>query len=156
MPEFVTALAIMCGLPLSGKSTYVRELRRQAPWVVVCPDDIRLALHGKDYYQPAEGLVWANAELMVRSLLRREQMVVVDATNVTTKQRITWLKIAREFDIPLQVYVMQTNPEACKYRARWENRPEMYPVIDRMNEAWEPVYEADDVRVIHVPVKASL
>lgn len=141
MSEFATALAVMCGLPLSGKSTYVQQLRREAPWVVVCPDDIRLALHGRGFFPSAEGFVWATAELAVRAMLRGEQMVLVDGTNSTRKRRKAWLDIAKEFDVPLLAYVVTTPAPTCKDRALACNEPDMVPVIDRMSEAWEPVKE---------------
>jgi predicted kinase len=58
-------LGIMCGMPLSGKSTYAKKLQDQG-WVRVSLDDIRLALHGEIYKAEAEPLVWESAEIMVR------------------------------------------------------------------------------------------
>jgi hypothetical protein len=69
-------LAITCGLPKSGKTTYARGLQ-EAWWVRLCPDKIRQALHGRGHYPPAEPLVWANAELTVRALLLIGHAVVV-------------------------------------------------------------------------------
>ena len=73
-------LAIMCGLPKSGKTTHARGLQ-EAGWVRACPDDVRRALHGRGHHPPAEPLVWANAELTVSALLLGGHSVVVDATN---------------------------------------------------------------------------
>ena len=133
-------LAIMCGLPRSGKTTYARSLQ-EAGWVRVCPDEIRRALHGRGHHPPAEPLVWANAELAVRSLLLGGHAVVVDATNPTKLRRAPWLEIAREMGMPLEAFVLETSVEACHERNRTSEEPVPPEVIDRMHEQWEPVTE---------------
>lgn len=133
-------LAIMCGLPKSGKSTYARGLQ-EAGWVRVCPDDIRRALHGRGHHRPAEPLVWANAQLSVRGLLVGGHAVVVDATNTTRERRAPWLEIAHEIEVPLVAFVLQTPVEVCHERNRASGEPVPPGVIDRMAERWEPVTE---------------
>lgn len=133
-------LAIVCGLPQSGKSTYAKAMQ-EAGWVRVNPDDIRLALHGRQMYAPAEDLVWANAKLAVRALLLSGHRVVVDATNTTKKERDTWTSIAREFDVSLEAFVIQTSVEECHRRNDASEKPVPPEVIDRMAERWEPVEE---------------
>lgn len=134
-------LAIMCGLPLSGKSSYARVISREEGFTVICPDDVRLALHGRDYHQAAEGFVWASCELMARALLLGEHAVLIDATNTTQKRRAQWARIASEFGIELEAYVMDTSAETCKERADMANKPHMNEIIDRMAQQWEPVRE---------------
>lgn len=50
-------LAIMCGLPRSGKTTWAKRLEREG-WVRICPDDIRRELHGRPFVKEAESRVW--------------------------------------------------------------------------------------------------
>lgn len=133
-------LAITCGLPFSGKSTVAKQMQG-AGWVIVCPDEIRLALTGCDYFQPAEAFVWAVCETMARVLVRSKHAVVIDATNTTKKRRRVWLDIAREFDLPLRAFVLGTEARTCRERAERAGRREMKQVIDRMAEQWEPVEE---------------
>ncbi|MED4229205.1 ATP-binding protein [Neobacillus cucumis] len=108
-------LAIMCGMPLSGKSTYCKTLQSKG-WVRVSLDDIRLALHGERYKAEAEPLVWESAELMVRSLLKSGHKVIVDTTNRTRDRRKRWRKVAKEFGLTLKIYVVETDYETCKQR----------------------------------------
>lgn len=126
-------LAITVGLPSSGKTTAAREMQSQG-WARVCPDDIRLALHGQQFHGPAEPLVWANAELMVRSLLQGGHRVIVDATNTTKKRREPWERIAKDFGLEMQVVFCDVSTEEAKRRnaARDDAIPE--EVIDRMAE----------------------
>lgn len=133
-------LAIMCGLPQSGKSTYAQAMQ-EAGWVRVNPDDIRLALHGREMYAPAEDLVWANAKLAMRALLLGGHRVVVDATNTTKKERAPWIAMARELDVSLEAFVVETSAEECQRRNDASEKPIPSEVIDRMAERWEPVKE---------------
>src|SRR4051812_20443404 len=84
-------LHILCGLPRSGKTTLANSLSRERGWPVVCPDAVRLALHGQRFVPEAEAFVWAIAKVMVRALfLAGHDDVVLDATNGTRKRRGEW------------------------------------------------------------------
>lgn len=108
-------LCIMCGMPLSGKSTYSKTLQNQG-WVRVSLDEIRLALHGQTYKAEAEPIVWDHAELMVRSLLRSGHDVLVDTTNRTRERRKRWIRVAKEFGLTLEIFYVDTDYETCKQR----------------------------------------
>ncbi|ETI66890.1 ATP-binding protein [Neobacillus vireti] len=110
-------LGIMCGMPLSGKSTYSKTLQKQG-WVRVSLDDIRQALHGQIYKAEAEPLVWESAELMVRSLLKSGHYVLVDTTNRTRDRRKRWIRVAKEFGLTLEIFHVDTDYETCKQRNR--------------------------------------
>jgi predicted kinase len=142
MPD-AARLAIMCGLPRSGKTTYARGLH-EAGWVRVCSNDVRRALHralhGRAHHPSAEPLVWANAELAVRALLLGGHSVV-DATNTTRRRRAPWVAIARDHDVPIEAFVIETPKVECPERNRDSTDPVPAEVIDRMAERWEPVTE---------------
>lgn len=108
-------LGIMCGIPLSGKSTYGKTLQEQG-WTRVSIDDLRLALHGHVYKAKAEPKVWESAELMVRTLLKSGHKVVVDSTNRTKERRNRWIKVAKEFGLTLEIFHVDTNFDICKKR----------------------------------------
>ncbi|MGG1397561.1 ATP-binding protein [Bacillus salipaludis] len=114
-------LGIMCGIPLSGKSTYAKTLQKQG-WVRVSIDDIRLALHGQVYKEEDEPVVWGTAELMVRSLLKSGHNVIVDTTNRSRKRRKRWIRVAKEFGIDLEIFLVETDLETCVERNRVQNR----------------------------------
>ncbi|WHY64956.1 ATP-binding protein [Neobacillus sp. SuZ13] len=114
-------LGIMCGMPLSGKSTYAKLLQKQG-WVRVSLDDIRLALHEQNYKVEAEPVVWGTAELMVRSLLKSGHKVIVDTTNRTKERRKRWLQVAKEFGHTLEIYYVDTDYETYKERNKAQNR----------------------------------
>jgi predicted kinase len=129
-------LVLMAGLPRSGKTTRALSLSREHGWPIVCPDAIRLGLHGRRFVGLAEPFVWAVARLMVRALfLAGHDAVVLDATNGTRRRRDEW----RDAGWVRQFCVIDTAREACLARAAAEGDAEIGPVIERMAAAWEPV-----------------
>lgn len=143
-------LALMVGLPRSGKSTYARALQ-ETGWVRVEPDAFRLALHGNAFHPPAEGIVWAAAELAVRALLVSGHAVVIDATNTTRHRRSGWLRIARDLSVPAEAFVMDTPLRECLERNEWRRHRVPPDVMERMARQWEPPdAELEGVAVRHV------
>ena len=125
-------LICMVGLPRSGKSTIAQNMGHP----IVCPDAIRLALHGKPFVSEAEAMVWVMARYMVRSLfLAGHGVVILDATNITKKRRAAWLtdQWATRFS------VVETDVTECLRRAKEEKRQDLVPVIERMNAQYEPL-----------------
>lgn len=128
-------LIMLMGLPRSGKSTRARAMG----YPIVCPDAIRLALHGQVFIGLAEPFVWAIAKVMVRALfLAGHEKVILDATNITRKRRDEWKSKSwvREF------HISGVEAEVCVARAITDNRQDLIPVINRMAKEWEPL--ADD------------
>jgi len=97
-------LILTVGLPCSGKSTWaLQQTRRYASPIygspIVCPDQIRLALHGQRFVAMAEPFVWAIARTMVISLFGAgHQKVILDACNTTRKRRDDWLESAASLE----------------------------------------------------------
>ena len=134
-------LAIMCGLPRSGKTTLAKRLERDG-WVCVCPDDIRLALHGQPFVKEAESSVWAIVWTRAHTLLQGDHMVLIDATNLTKKSRSSWRKLAEEFGLDLDIYLVETPFEVCLERNTGTGAvPE--DVLRRMNEIYQRPTESE-------------
>ena len=117
------SLIIMVGFPLSGKSTLARRCVEYGKKVVtVCPDTIRLVLQGNQSLGHAEPLVRSTAKIMVRILLKEGYTVIVDSTNTTIEQRKVWVSIAKECNIKLGLYWVDTPKEVCMERNTKINR----------------------------------
>lgn len=130
-------LIITVGLPCSGKSTLVKKCANYAPRIaIVCPDTIRLVLHGKQFKKEAEPAVWAAAQTMVKTLLNDGFTVIVDATNVTVQARKTWSQIAKEMGLRLNIFLFDVSAPTCKERNKQIRRLEE-SVIDRMEKQFE-------------------
>lgn len=121
-------LIMTVGLPRSGKTTWAKE--QNLP--IVCPDAIRLALHGERFIQLAEPFVWAIAKVMVRALfLAGHDKVILDATNTTEKRRSEWIG----FHTVIQFFT--ASKEECIRRARLDGDETIVPVIERMAEQFQ-------------------
>lgn len=137
----MSKLAIMCGLPRSGKTTRAKRLEREG-WDRVCPDEIRLALHGQPFVKEAEPRVWADAWDRARRLLKDDHKVLVDATNLTKKSRRSWRKLADEFGLILDIYLVETPLQVCLERNTGTGAvPE--GVLRRMNEPYQRPTESE-------------
>jgi predicted kinase len=134
-------LAIMCGLPRSGKTTLAKRLAHEG-WVQVCPDEIRMELHGQPFVKEAESRVWAVACDRARDLLKGDHNVLIDATNLTKKSRSSWCKLADEFGLILDIYLVETPLEVCLERNTGTGAvPE--DVLRRMNETYQRPTETE-------------
>ncbi len=121
------------GLIGSGKSTWAKTKN----WPIVNPDSIRLALHGNNYIQSAEPTVWAIAYTMVNALfLAGHAVVIVDATNVTEKRRKDWRYNISE-NIKIEYEIFYTSKDTCIKRAKFTNREDLIPIIEKMDADWE-------------------
>ena len=119
-------LILTVGLPRSGKTTWAQD----QGYPVVCPDAIRLAMHGARFISSAEPLVWAIAKIMVAALfLAGHHLVIVDATNNTKKRRDEWKSNSWE----IRTEVFPESAVVCVARAENDDRFDLVPVIERMD-----------------------
>jgi len=128
------------GLPRSGKSTWAQG--QNVP--VVNPDSIRLALYGRQYWAPAEKMVWALADVMVKALfMAGHDKVILDATNTTRAQRDQWR--STEWQTCFHRVLPFMSVELCKTRAISSNQPDLIPVIEKMAAEFESLGD-DELR----------
>lgn len=138
-------LYFLAGLPRSGKSTiakswanyeinigksgliYSCKQHDEQPRVIVCADDIRISLTGHRFNAYAESMVNTIKKLMIRTLLRKHD-VLVDGTH-TTKYSIRQILELDDKAIPIFV---GTPADVCKSRAVATGQDDLVHVIDRM------------------------
>lgn len=130
------------GSSRSGKSTWVREFSKKTGIPVVCPEDIRVALHGSLVDWGREKEVWQIAQVMVKCLFNQYNYVIFDATNYRRKNRKTPKKWARKLGADINFKVFHTSKEECLKRA--QDTPELLPVIERHFNLYEPL-DSDEV-----------
>lgn len=123
-------LILMVGLPRSGKSTRARQLGHP----IVCPDSIRLAVHGRPFLGAAEPWIWLVARTMVKSLfLSGHGTVILDACSHTRERRDEW----ESKDWKTVFEVVDTPIGECIARAVELGQPELVSVIQRMEREIE-------------------
>jgi len=124
-------LICMAGIPYSGKSTMAKEIAAEKNAPIVCPDCIRVAIHGCKFIPSAEGLVWAIAKIMVSSLfLTGIDNVILDATNTTPERRKEWMSSKWN----TVFYAVDTSKEECIKRAKDLGDYTILPIIEKMFE----------------------
>lgn len=125
------------GAARSGKSTWWKNwlvnanTARGYNKVIICKDDIRLALHGYRYISLMEPYIHALANTFVRSLLIRDGYAIgLDETHTTIRA----IKEVLMLDPDAEFIYLDTPVEVCKQRAIDTAQADLLPVIDRMNK----------------------
>ena len=115
------ALALLCGLPGTGKSYFAAALARRVPLAVLSSDQLRKILVPQPRYSRGEHRrVFAAAHLLLEQLLTAGYRAVFDATNLTERTRQPLYAIAEGAGAPL-IILEFTAPEPV-VRQRLERR----------------------------------
>lgn len=142
-------LIVPVGLPRCGKSTLARMIQAQFGASIVCPDDIRLAVHGKPFIKEDEAQVWCIANHMLKTLLRDgNRPVVFDATNLTRALRLSNFFEFKD-DVDITLFSVSTSKELCIARAEATNQKYLIPIIERMDQQLEPPSPEEFGSVVH-------
>ena len=106
------ALILLSGLPGAGKTTFARAIGERLERVHIESDAIRRGLAAEPTYSPREsGQVFARVEAEARKALGRGRHALIDAANLTMRDRRRFVRLASELDARL-VAVRLTAPEA--------------------------------------------
>jgi predicted kinase len=123
---------IMIGVARSGKSTVCEQLVRKTdnqPRVIVCADDIRLAISGQRFNKLTEDFVKATKLTMIRALFHRNHYVLVDGTHT----KLFHIEELAEIDPNFEYTIVDTPVEECIRRAILTQQDDLIPVIQRMD-----------------------
>lgn len=105
------ALILLSGLPGAGKTTFARALAEVLAFDHIESDAIRRGLAPQPAYTPEEnGIVFATVEQRARTALEAGRHAVVDATNLSTRDRKRFFRLARALDATV-IAVRLTAPE---------------------------------------------
>jgi predicted kinase len=89
------ALILLSGLPGAGKTTFAHELSRMLDFDHVESDAIRRSFGPNPSYSHIESvLVFARAEAMARAALASARHALIDATNLTVRDRRRFVQLA--------------------------------------------------------------
>jgi predicted kinase len=131
-------LIFTIGLPRSGKTTVVNQLRgRFEQFIKISADDLRWLVYGHKFFSCGEDYVWAARKTMLRYLLSQGFPVIVDETNTTKERRNDIIKYCRYEDYKVWGLFVNTSKETCIQRIYDEDTIEEVSLIkatERMSD----------------------
>lgn len=137
-------LTVLCGLPYSGKSTYVLNNKRNGV-VVISLSNIRDELG--IYDQNSNRSVASIAKERVEKCLKEGKDVIYDSTNVLRVYRESFISIAKELNMKTCIVFFDKPIEELIYSNQQKNFPFSNDVIINMHSNLEiPQHdEADEI-----------
>lgn len=112
----MSKLAMMKGLPASGKSTKAKEIVEQGGWVRLNRDLLRTMLHCDKWTGRAEGLTVDAEKYLASSFLKAGTNVVVDDCNLGDSHRDMWSAVSKDAGAKFEVIEMNTPVSTCRFR----------------------------------------
>lgn len=100
-------ITMLCGLPGTGKDTWIRRERPDMP--VVSLDDIRCEKDVKP--TDAQGVVIQAAKEQAKKYLRTHQPFIYNATNVSERTRSQWIALFEKYKAKVRIVFLETGWE---------------------------------------------
>ncbi len=142
-------MLIMCGLPASGKNTWVSKFIEKNPsYVVVELDQIRSEIFGTQFYKPAEPLVIGLSKSFARLLLKQEKNIIINSTGITFGIRKEWVNMGEEYGYSIYIVYLDTSLTECIKRNSLRKSPVPDDVIYNMESFFNRPFETDDYHLL--------
>lgn len=130
-------LEMFIGIPGCGKSTHAKKMvEKDSSIVIVSSDAIRKELYGSEEDQSHNQEVFNEVFKRTRAALADDLHVIVDATNLSRKRRIAFLKQFKDCEKRATVFAIPF--EVCCERNNSRERTVPQYVMDRMYRSFEP------------------
>lgn len=150
-PAEQPALAVMTGLPGTGKTTFARALAEAGPFTLVGSDPVRAALFPSPQFTPQENaVVYEVADAVIWDLLREGRWVIYDATNLSEGRREMVRRVG--LNAAARLVTVRTTAPVAVIKARLAQRAASIPPDGVSTADWS-VYER--LRVREQPVAHS-
>ena len=131
---------MLVGISGSGKSTYAHYMKNMflEPTEVVSSDAIRGELYGDESIQGDPNKVFCIMLARTKQFLSEGKSVIYDATNLSDKRRINFLKQIEGFDCPKLCHELIVDPRMCSENQKLRARQVSDEVIYRQVKQFRP------------------
>ena len=124
-------LIMMVGVAGSGKSTIAMRYALTRSAIIYSSDSIREEIYGDENCQKNPGRVFDILHQRVTKALSQGYDVVYDATNLSCKRRMNFLKSIAHIDCKKTCVVVVTTPEDIEERMKYRERKVPMEVVHR-------------------------
>ena len=124
-------LIMMVGVAGSGKSTIAMRYALTRSAIIYSSDSIREEIYGDENCQKNPGRVFDILHQRVIKALSQGYDVVYDATNLSCKRRMNFLKTIAHIDCKKTCVVVVTTPEDIEERMKYRERKVPMDVVHR-------------------------
>ena len=163
LPEPVVkpAFVAVSGLPGTGKSYFCAKLAERLPFVILESDALRKALFSPPSYSPEESArLFRTLHLLIERLLKKGIPLILDATNLSERDRERLYNIADRLDARLILVRVEAPPELVYQRlkarsnggnsgnnsdADWEVYRKMKPSVEKISRKHYAVDSSRDI-----------
>ncbi len=145
------AVVLSIGLPGSGKSSWFRRHNI----IPLSSDLVRGLLFDNPTEQRYQDLVFSSLRSLLRArLIAGRPMNYIDATNLSPRERHSWIKMARDFGYEAHAVFFDVPAEVCMERNRKRARNVPDEVMHRMAQKLRPPkFEEGFAKIIVVRLK---
>ena len=109
-------ITLMCGLPRSGKTTWIKNNNKEGV-IILSADTLRHLIYNQDFWKDGENLVWAIRDIMLKAVLEQGADVIIDETNTMVSRRKPIIALAKKYGYTINCYAIDTDAENCIQRA---------------------------------------
>ena len=116
-PAVEPALVVVSGLPGTGKSYFSGQLADRLPFAILESDALRKVLFSPPTYSAEESSrLFQAIHLVIKTLLKKGISVILDATNLSERNRETLYSIAERLGVKLILVRVEAPPEVVAER----------------------------------------
>lgn len=133
-------LIMLVGLPASGKSTIAKDLSDEYNANIHSSDKLRKELYGDENTQENNNNLFSKLHKRIKEDLRSGNSVIYDATNISYKKRIGFLREFKKIECEKICIVMATPYHECLKRNQKRERQVPEYVIKKMYMNWNTPY----------------
>ena len=105
-------LTIMCGIPRSGKSTWVKK-NKMPQDIIISPDIIRKEIFNHQFFSNAEPFIWAITDAFMLLLAQQKKSIILDAVNMTSYIRNKYIELVKPYGYKIKLVWTNTDLKKC-------------------------------------------